>query len=81
MLLLKELMLMLLYVKLWQLLSESGRGPDNLFLDMYKLASFVRAPTSDGREPTKSLPDKSKMYDRDDRLKICIGNGPLNLLF
>jgi hypothetical protein len=47
---------------------------------MYRFASFVRLPTSDGREPTKKLSDKSSIYDKDDRLKISLGKGPVNLL-
>jgi hypothetical protein len=36
-----------------QLPSESGKGPDKLFSEIYRCTRFVRLPTSGGREPTK----------------------------
>ena len=40
----------------------------------------MRKPTSGGRGPTKLLFEKSRAYDKDDKLKISLGNGPVNLL-
>uniref|UniRef100_A0A8R7VCI8 Uncharacterized protein n=1 Tax=Triticum urartu TaxID=4572 RepID=A0A8R7VCI8_TRIUA len=50
-------------------------------MDTYMYVSFVRLPTSGGREPTKKLFDKSSVFDRVDRLNISFGNVPENLLF
>jgi len=62
------------------LLRASGSTPDKLFPCMYKYVSVVSLPTSDGRELLKLFPDKSSMYDKDDRLKISPGNGPESAL-
>jgi len=80
MLLLKELVSNRRSIKLWQLLIASGTEPTKLFPAMYKYASFVRLPTSGGRGPTKLLYAKFRRTDRDDKLKRCIGSGPVNLL-